>query len=291
MEKRPQHDESEPRQQWCHVPVEVLYKVPRGQFPDVAVLQWSLSPSGFPLPQPGPAPLEWASIGSGSSGGGGSGGGGDHSSRGGSSGGSKSSLGGSSGFGNHRIHGSDGHHGRAAAEEEDVEEDEEEGEEWPADGTPVAILGFPLFERTDGYKPQPIAVSGVLTTKPTMGGSAWISAAATATARENGGAAAAAAAAAAGGGGGGRGGRKRRDPKMEGLKRPSPSVLLTSAPVHPGCSGGPVIDMRDGSLIGIMTSFLQCMDDDGELIVSFPRPVTTLFPPSHPLCYWLPQRH
>ena len=44
-----------------------------------------------------------------------------------------------------------------------------------------------------------------------------------------------------------------------------------SAPVHPGCSGGPVIDMRDGSLIGIMTSFLQCMDDEGELLASFPR--------------------
>jgi hypothetical protein len=37
---------------------------------------------------------------------------------------------------------------------------------------------------------------------------------------------------------------------------PVPAVLLTSAPVHPGCSGGPVINTADGKLIGIMTSFL-----------------------------------
>ena len=46
--------------------------------------------------------------------------------------------------------------------------------------------------------------------------------------------------------------------------------------------------MRDGSLLGIMTSFLQCMDDDGELLASFPRlNFAVPMPVLEPLRQWI----
>ena len=46
--------------------------------------------------------------------------------------------------------------------------------------------------------------------------------------------------------------------------------MLTSASVHPGSSGGPVVRVRDGALLGILTSFTQCCDDDGKIVVAHP---------------------
>lgn len=48
------------------------------------------------------------------------------------------------------------------------------------------------------------------------------------------------------------------------------AIVLTSASVHPGSSGGPVVRVRDGALVGLLTSFTQCCDDDGKIIVAHP---------------------
>lgn len=68
------------------------------------------------------------------------------------------------------------------------------------------------------------------------------------------------------------------------------SLIMTTATVHPGSSGGPVVRVSDGALVGILTSFSQCCDDAGILISAHPRlnfvvPVSLIDPvwkfPSH----------
>eukprot|EP00040_Diaphanoeca_grandis_P044094 m.11270 g.11270 ORF g.11270 m.11270 type:complete len:599 (-) comp8730_c0_seq2:140-1936(-) len=60
-------------------------------------------------------------------------------------------------------------------------------------------------------------------------------------------------------------------------------LLKTSATVHPGSSGGPVVRLRDAKLLGIVASFAQSLDCDGTLVEAFPSlnfgiPVSLLDP-------------
>eukprot|EP00041_Stephanoeca_diplocostata_P022675 m.543106 g.543106 ORF g.543106 m.543106 type:complete len:774 (+) comp22125_c0_seq7:288-2609(+) len=48
------------------------------------------------------------------------------------------------------------------------------------------------------------------------------------------------------------------------------AILLTSASVHPGSSGGPVVNLATGKLLGIVTSFSQCCDEDGAVASAHP---------------------
>jgi hypothetical protein len=219
----PDEDEDHPNQ-WRLFAAEVIYKVPAGEFPDVAVLQWNDVP---PVPAAGrhknkysssPAPLVQDSA-------------------------------------QTHIHAapllSAGWAPRPL-------EWCKWPDAWPGDGDQVLALGFPLFAPTGN--PHPIACSGVMTTKPNPNVSP--------SSEQHARVLATVAAAAS--------------------TRLRPAVVLTSAPVHPGNSGGPVICASTGSLVGIITSYLQCMDESGELMSSFPRlNFVVPMPALEPLRLWL----